>query len=102
MDPQMSTEFDGYLVEYPGVERTLTWPTDEALEGAASASLIASMLLELQPLLRPLSIELILHAYHREPYAKVELAHPYWFLVASAHEAELGAYTDETRVRRRA
>lgn len=98
----MSTEFDGYLVEHPGFERTLTWPTHEALEGAASASLIASMLSALQPLIKPLSIDVILHAYQREPYAKVELAHPYWFLVASSHEAELGAYTDVTRVRRRA
>lgn len=96
----MSTKFDGYAVEYPGFERSLTWPTNEALEGPASASLIASMLSVLQPLMMPLSMDVILYAYQREPYRRVELTHPYWFFVTSSHETELGIYSDQTRVHR--
>jgi len=47
------------------------------------------MLAALAPLLRPLSIEIILRAYQREPYEEVQLAQPFWSAVTLEAEADL-------------
>lgn len=97
----MSVEFDGYLIEHPGFERSFTWPTDQAPEGSTAASLVAGVLAAFTPLLRPLSIELVLRAYRREPYEPVHLAQPFWFLMTSGREAELSIWCTSDKFHRR-
>lgn len=97
----MSPAFDGHLIEDPGFSRSLTWPTDEAPKGAAAASLVGGMLTALAPLLRPLSIEVILRAYQREPYEEVQLSQPFWSAATPEAEAEFRSLVSERFVHRK-
>lgn len=97
----MSVEFDGHLIEHPGFERSLTWPTDQAPEGGAAASLVADVLSAFRPLLRPFAVEVVLRAYRREPYEPVRLAQPFWFFMTSGREDELGVWCTSDKFHRR-
>lgn len=85
----MTEPLDGYVLESPGVMRSLAWPHEEVLEAAPAAALVARIVAAFEPLLRPLSLDVLLRAYHPETQEPVELAHPFWFVAARAAEAAL-------------
>jgi hypothetical protein len=85
----MTHPFDGHVIESPGVTRTLAWPADDEIEGAQAVALAADVIAAFAPLLRPLSIDVLLQAFRRDTREPVALAHPHWFAVTSAAHAAL-------------
>jgi hypothetical protein len=84
------SEFDGYSLDLPGVTRSLAFPCNDDLEGLASIEPVCRALAALRPWIRPLSIDLLMHAFERDEGPSVELAHPFWFAVEAEAEATLG------------
>jgi hypothetical protein len=87
MESQVAREFDGYLVEVPGILQRLAWPSDEEPQAAAAAALVAEVVAAFAPLLRPLSIDVLLRAHLCDPYVEVPLARPFWFAATAAAES---------------
>lgn len=85
----MTMEFDGYVLDFPGITRTLSWPVDAEFEGVATLGVVADVIAAFAPLLRPQSIDVLLRAYHRDTQEEVPLTHPFWFAATTAAEADL-------------
>jgi hypothetical protein len=83
-------EIDGYSLGMPGLSRSLAFPSNDDLEGLASIEPVCRALAALRPWVRPLSIDLILHAFGRDAGPAVELARPFWFTAEAEAEATLG------------
>ena len=94
-------KFDGYLLEFPGLTQTLTWPNGE-FEGANAVHVIADVVAAFAPLLRPLSIDVLLWACRRDTQAQVDLVHPFWFAATTATQADphVGPSTSRSVCRR--
>jgi hypothetical protein len=82
-------ELDGYSLDMPGLTRSLCFPCNADVEGLASIEPVCRALAALRPWVRPLSIDVLLHAYGRDEGPSVELAHPFWFAVEAEAEASL-------------
>jgi hypothetical protein len=83
-------EMDGYSLDMPGLTRSLGFPCNDDLEGLASIEPVCRALEALRPWIRPLSIDLLLHAYGRDEGPAVELPRPFWFGVEAKAESALG------------
>jgi hypothetical protein len=82
----MTLNVDGYLLEFPGVTQRFAWPAAEELEGAPARDLVVSAIAALAPLVRPLTVDVLLRAYDRETHDDVALAHPFWFAATTGDE----------------
>src|SRR5438105_2207698 len=84
MEPQMTgankiVEYDGELIEFPGITRGIVWP-DIDHGGEFAVRLVCEALEVFAPLVRPLSADVLLRAYRdAEMQYPVDLLHPHWF-----------------------
>src|SRR5262249_59356646 len=54
------------------------------------AALAADVVAAFAPLVRPLAIDVLLRAYHRDSGEPIKLAHPMWFAVTTIGDVALG------------
>jgi hypothetical protein len=81
---------DGYSLDMPGMSRYFRLPGVDNLEGPASIVPVCRALSALDALLRPLLIDILLHAFRREEQDAVPLPQPFWFAVHAEAERALG------------
>lgn len=87
MEPKMKYQADGRLLVFPGVSRRLACPA--ATDNGPNVALVAEAIAAFAPLLRPLSVDLLLLAYKGEDQEVVPLQNPSWFIVESVAQSEM-------------
>lgn len=84
------TPIDGYSLDLPGMSRYFALPGVDDLEGQASIEPMCRAFAALGPLVRPLSIDSLLHAFRRDEQDAVALPRPFWFIAEAEAAALLG------------
>jgi len=84
------TPIDGYSLDMPGMSRYFALPGVDDLEGQASIEPVCRAFTALAPLVRPLSIDILLHAFRRDEQDAVALPRPFWFIAEAEAATSLG------------
>jgi hypothetical protein len=81
---------DGYSLDMPGLSRDFAPSGEDAIEGVSSIEPVCRALEALAPVVRPLSIDILLHAFRRDGEEAPPLPRPFWYAVEAEAETALG------------